>query len=254
MTRKLLILGGTTEGRRLAERLVGDPGFDATLSLAGRTSLPAPQPLPVRTGGFGGARGLADYIEREGVAALVVATHPYAATIADNAARAAEMTGIPALRWLRPAWTAEPGDRWSEHPSLEALADAIGLEPRRVFVTTGRQGAQAFLRAPQHRYWFRSVDPIDPPLNLPDATVWLDRGPYDLESEIALMQRHGIEVLVTKNSGGDATRAKLEAARRLGLDVLLVARPLKPPMPHVETLDAVLAWLDHGFGPKERGE
>ena len=253
MTAKLLILGGTTEGRRLAERLSADPRFEATLSLAGRTARPAPQALPTRIGGFGGVAGLSAYLRDERIDALIVATHPHAGTIAANAAEAARLASVPVVRWLRPGWTAVEGDRWIERATLEALADAIGPLARRVLVTTGRQGAAAFERAPQHRYWFRSVDPIDPPLDLPNAEFLLDRGPYDVEAEMALMRRLAIEILVAKNSGGTATHAKIEAARHLGVAVLLLARPAPADLATVETLDAVTAWLDHRFGPENRG-
>ncbi|MCX5496652.1 cobalt-precorrin-6A reductase [Kaistia dalseonensis] len=254
MTRTILILGGTTEGRLLAERLAGDSRYRAILSLAGRTAHPAPQALPTRIGGFGGVEGLAYYIRSEAIDALVLATHPYAGAIAANVASAANQTRRLAILWQRAPWAVALGDCWTHWPSLDALADAVGPVPKRVFVTIGRQGAHAFERAPQHRYLFRSVDPIDPPLALPHADLILDRGPFDIAAEIALMQRHGIEVVVSKNSGGEATYAKIEAARHLGLPVMMLDRPPSPAIPTVSTLDEVQAWLDHGFAPKNRGE
>ena len=155
--------------------------------------------------------------------------------------------------WQRPGWSVNPGDHWTRWPNLDRLADAIGPIPRRVFVTIGRQGAHAFERAPQHHYLFRSVDPIDPPLALPNAEFILDRGPYDVEDETELMRQHGIEIVVSKDSGGAATYAKIEAARRLALPVMLLDRPALPDIPTVDTLDAVLDWLVHeAFA--ERGE
>lgn len=254
MAHKLLILGGTTEGRRLAERLAGDSRFDATLSLAGRTADPAPLGLPTRSGGFGGVAGLIAYIAEHGVEAVIVATHPYAGRIAFHALEAAEAAGIPIIQWLRPGWSRTTGDRWTEFQTLEALADAIGPEPRRVFVTIGRQGAAVFERAPQHAYWFRSVDPILPALDLPKARYRLERGPFDAAAEAAFLRDAQIEVIVSKNSGGEATFGKIEAARRLGLPVLLLARPPQPDIQSVETLDGVLEWLAHRFGPEKRGE
>lgn len=253
MTLDILVLGGTTEGRELALRLAGDRRFRTILSLAGRTSEPLAIPLPTRIGGFGGAEGLADYIADNGIRALVVATHPFAAQIAVNAALAAKRTGIPAIRLLRPAWVRQAGDDWHEFPSLEALADALGATPRKVFVTVGRQEAHVFERAPQHHYLFRSIDPIDPPLRLPQAAFLLARGPFAIEDEMALMRAQGIEILVAKTSGGEATYAKIEAARQLGIAVYLVARPAPADLTEVGTVDAAMDWLDDVQRGSERG-
>jgi precorrin-6A/cobalt-precorrin-6A reductase len=254
MPLELLILGGTTEGRHLAERLAGDRRFRVTLSLAGRTQDPLSLDLPTRFGGFGGESGLAKYIDDNRIGALVVATHPFAAQIAANAATAAKATGVPILQWLRPQWDAVDGDRWTLFPSLRELVDAIGPERRRVFVTVGRQEAHGFERAPQHDYLFRSVDPIDPPLRLPHAATILDRGPFHVEAEARLMVAHGIELLVAKMSGGAPTYAKIEAARRLGVPVYLVSRPSPAGLPQAKTLEAVLDWLDQRALRAERGE
>ena len=254
MTLDLLLLGGTTEGRRLAAHLAGDPRFRATLSLAGRTTDPLPQALPTRFGGFGGAQGLSRYIADNGIDALVVATHPFAARIAAGAAAAAAETGVPALQWLRPLWRREPGDDWHFHDSLESLADALGQAPRRVFLTIGRQEAHVFERAPQHDYLVRSIEPIAPPLGLPKVDLVLARGPFDVDSEIALMRAHGTEIVVAKASGGAATHAKIEAARRLGLPVHMVSRPPPSGLPTVGALADVLGWLDQLAGGAARGE
>ncbi|MCX5513083.1 cobalt-precorrin-6A reductase [Kaistia algarum] len=254
MTLDILILGGTAEGRRLAERLAADRRFRATLSLAGRTADPLPLAVPARFGGFGGERGLADYIADKRIGALVVATHPFAARIAVNAAAAVRSTGVPALQWLRPAWERQAGDDWHLFSSLERLVDAIGEAPRRVFVTIGRQEAHAFERAPQHHYLFRTIDPIDPPLAFPHAMVLLARGPLAVEDEMRLMTEHGIELLVAKMSGGAATYAKIEAARRLRLPVYLVDRPAPADLARVETLAEVTEWLDQLAERAERGE
>jgi precorrin-6A/cobalt-precorrin-6A reductase len=221
---KLLILGGTAEARDLAARLAGDPRFDATLSLAGRTLEPAAQSLPTRIGGFGGVEGLAAYLGDHAIDILIDATHPFAVRISDNARRAAAKAGIPLLHLERPGWVPEAGDRWTEVPDQAAAALVLGQTPRRVFLTTGRLGVAAFRAAPQHRYLLRSIDPPEPQDLPPDCTVILARGPFSIEDETALMQAHGIEVLVTKNSGSPATYAKIAAARALGLDVLMVGR------------------------------
>ncbi|HWJ75686.1 MAG TPA: cobalt-precorrin-6A reductase [Kaistia sp.] len=253
MATRLLILGGTTEARALAARIAALPDYDAILSLAGRTAAPLAQAVPVRIGGFGGAAGLAAYIKAERIDALVVATHPFAAQIAANAAIAVRATGIPAVRLIRPPWQAGPGDDWQVFPALETLVAALGATPRRVLVTIGRQEAHAFVAAPHHYYWFRSIEPIEPPLRLPQAEFLLERGPFTIADEIALLSRHRIDVLATKNSGGEATRAKLDAARTLGIPVMMVARPPASGLLEVETIDAVLDFLRHHAPPAERG-
>ncbi len=253
MATRLLILGGTTEARTLALRLAAEPGYEAILSLAGRTSAPLPQAVPVRTGGFGGAEGLAAFLRAERFDALIVATHPFAARIGANAALAAGETGIPAIVLARPAWQAEAGDNWRGFPSLDSLVAALGDRARRILVTIGRQEAGAFQAAPQHEYWFRSIEPVSPPLDLPRAAYLLERGPFTLADEIALMRRHGIDLLVSKNSGGDATRAKLDAARALGLPVWMVDRPPPSGLQEVLTIDAMLDFLAHHAPPAERG-
>ncbi len=253
MASRLLILGGTTEARALALRLAAEPGYAAILSLAGRTSAPLPQAVPVRIGGFGGAVGLAAFLKAERIDALVVATHPFAERIAANAALAAGETGIPAIVLARPAWQAGPGDDWLGFASLRSLVAALGEQGRRILVTTGRQEAAAFEAAPQHAYWFRSIEPVEPPLALPKAHYLLERGPFTVADEIALMQLHRIDLVVSKNSGGDATRAKLDAARAFGLPVWMVDRPPPSGLPEALTIDAVLEFLAHHAPPAERG-
>jgi precorrin-6A/cobalt-precorrin-6A reductase len=238
---RLLILGGTTEASALARLLAKDARIAPTLSFAGRTLTPVAPPIPHRLGGFGGAAGLADYLRAERIAALVDATHPFAVRISANAEAAAGATGIPRLVLRRPRWTAIPGDNWHHVGTVADAAEALGDTPRRVFLTIGRQDLRPFQAAPRHSYLLRSVDPPDPALVPPKATVIAARGPFSEESERALMTEHAIEVLVTKNSGGD--NAKLRAARALGLPVIMVDRP---PMPSGETVadaPAALAWL-----------
>jgi precorrin-6A/cobalt-precorrin-6A reductase len=247
--RRVLILGGTGEARQLAERLVIRSGLEVMVSLAGRTEQPAVQPAPVRIGGFGGSEGLATFLATERFDALIDATHPYAAEISANAVRAATACGVRFLALKRPGWTAIAGDRWTEVDDVRAAVKALGNAPRRVFVAIGRKELAAFVEAPQHRYLIRSVDRLDPPLTVPDAIYVLGRGPFHESGDRALLMTHGVEILVTKNSGGPATYGKIAAARTLGLPVIMLRRPklAVSAAASVETIDDAVAWLDHAF-------
>jgi precorrin-6A/cobalt-precorrin-6A reductase len=251
--RKILILGGTSEARQLAGRLAGRPGLTVTLSLAGRTAAPLAQPVAVRIGGFGGAEGLAAYLQAERIDCLIDATHPYAARISANAAAAAATTGVPLLALRRPPWTKIPGDRWTEVADAEAAVAALGAAPCRVFLALGRQEIAAFAAAPQHHYLVRSVDPVDPPLNVPHAEYVLGRGPFSEDDDRDLLLRHGIEWLVAKNSGGSATYGKIAAAHALALPVILLRRPPLPAVPEVASVEAALAAIAHALPPADRG-
>jgi precorrin-6A/cobalt-precorrin-6A reductase len=246
-TSRILILGGTIEARLLAEALARRPGLAVTLSLAGRTAKPVPQPVPVRVGGFGGAKGLADYLRGKKIDALIDATHPYAATISANAAEAARKTGVPLLALTRAAWTKVDGDSWVEVATIDEAVRALGQAPRRVFLALGRKELQPFTAAPQHVYLIRSVDPIDPPLAVPHAICVAARGPFNEAEDRALLKRHRIDVVVAKNSGGTATYGKIAAARTLQLPVIMLARPALPEVPSLATVEEALAWLDHAI-------
>ena len=219
------MLGGTTEARELARQIAGDDRLEGTLSLAGMTRSPVLSPLDTRTGGFGGADALADYLRRNGIDVLVDATHPFASTISANAVTAAAAAGIPCLAVRRPAWEEVPGDRWIHVPDIGSAADALGEEPRRVFLTIGRKDLAPFRDGSRHRYIVRSVDPPPSDLLPPNATVIAARGPFALADEERLLRDHRIDTIVTKNSGGSATAAKLVAARNLGIPVVMVDRP-----------------------------
>jgi precorrin-6A/cobalt-precorrin-6A reductase len=240
---RVLILGGSSEASRLAARLAEEPGFAPTLSLAGRTRSPAPPPIPHRIGGFGGAAGLAAYLRQERIDCLVDATHPFAERISANAEAAAAATGTPRVVFTRPPWTPGPGDRWSECADAASAAQAIGAAPRRVFVTVGRLQLSAFEAAPQHDYLIRTIDPPEPAPNLPRSRLILARGPFGVEDEIELMRAEQIEIIVTKNSGGEATRAKLDAARALRIPAVLIRRPLSSQGATFYALDQVMDFL-----------
>jgi len=252
---RVLILGGTTEARLLAERLAPRRDLAVTLSLAGRTHNPVPHPVPVRIGGFGGAEGLADHLAAERIDRLIDATHPYAAQMSENAARAAARANVPLLALRRAPWTAVDGDRWTEVADTPAAARALGPNPRRVFLALGRNEIAAFETAPQHSYLVRSVDPVEPPLAVPHATYIQARGPFREEDDRTLLAAHAIDTVVSKNSGGSAAYGKIAAARALGAQVILLRRPALPDVAAVERIDDAAAWLDHppdhrpGHGP-----
>ncbi|BCH35441.1 precorrin-6A reductase [Mesorhizobium sp. L-8-10] len=254
MTHRILILGGTTEARQLAGKLAPRRDLDVTLSLAGRTQDPVAQPVPVRTGGFGGAEGLAAYLRDQEITLLVDATHPYAARISANAALAARQSGVPALRLHRPAWEPSPGDRWQMVDGAEDAVRALGAAARRIFLALGRQEIAPFETAPAHFFLIRSVDPVAPPLAVPDAAYILGRGPFGEAEELDLLERWRIDTIVCKNSGGTATYAKLAAARRLGIDVLMFRRPDTPDMPSAGSVEEALAMIDHRLTSTNRGE
>jgi precorrin-6A/cobalt-precorrin-6A reductase len=240
MTGQVLVLGGTGEARRLATALVVH-GVDVLTSLAGRVADPVLPEGAVRIGGFGGAAGLAGWLAEHRPRAVVDATHPFAAQITASAASAAATHGTPLLRLQRPGWTPQPGDSWRFVDSL-AEAAAAAAQYRSVFLTTGRQGVAAFAALPG-RVLVRSVDPPDEPLPV-GATLLLDRGPFSVADERALLREHAVDVVVTKDSGGHMTEAKLIAARELGVPVVLVRRPPLPPgVPTVATVEEALSWL-----------
>jgi precorrin-6A/cobalt-precorrin-6A reductase len=243
--RRILILGGTAEARQLAQKLVGRGDLAVTLSLAGRTATPAPQGVPVRIGGFGGSKGLAQYLAAERINVLIDATHPYAAVMSDSAARAVELIDVQLLALRRPPWVAVTGDRWIEVADAQHAVAALGKEPRRVFLALGRQELAPFRQAPQHHYLIRSVDPVSPPLAVPHATYVTGRGPFSEVEDRGLLRENRINAIVCKNSGGEATYGKIAAARSLQIEVIMIKRPTLPEMPAVETVDAVLQWLDH---------
>ncbi|GGQ56146.1 cobalt-precorrin-6A reductase [Couchioplanes azureus] len=235
LTGRVLLLGGTTEARALAGRV------PVISSLAGRTSRPLLPAGEVRIGGFGGVEGLVRYLRTERIGAVVDATHPFAATMTAHAAAATSQTGVPLLVLRRPGWRSGPGDVWHRVPHLPAAAALVPGLGERVFLTTGRQSIAAF--AALDGCWFlsRSVERPAPPLPR-RLEVLLDRGPFTVDGERELLRRHRIEVLVTKDSGGGA--AKLDAARELGLPVVMVDRPPLPAdVATAATVDEAVAWL-----------
>jgi precorrin-6A/cobalt-precorrin-6A reductase len=239
----LLILGGTSEASALARRLADKPGVAAMLSLAGATVNPAQAPIPQRIGGFGGVEGLTAFLVRERIGAVIDATHPFASRMSANAVAACRATDTPLVVFTRPPWTRELGDRWVEVATIDEAVDALGALPKTAFLTQGRLQLAAFARVPQHRYIVRAIDRPEEIDALPDCKLILARGPFSLADEVALMRSEGVEALVTKNSGGRATYPKIEAARALGIEVIIVRRPPAPEAETLHDLDAVMAWI-----------
>ena len=203
--------------------------------------------MPVRSGGFGGAAGLADYLTKQRTDALIDATHPYANVISANATEAARRTQVPFVALRRPPWPAVAGDRWTEVSDVSEAVRTLGPAPRRVFVALGRNELAPLLAAPRHHYLIRSVDPVDPPLALPHVTYVTGRGPFREADDRALMSGHGIDTVIAKNSGGAATYGKIAAARALGIGVVLLRRRPALDGPAVETVEDAIAWLDHAL-------
>lgn len=242
---RILVLGGTEEARLLASRLDGDDRYAPVTSLAGVTQDPEPIDGETRSGGFGGAAGLEDFIKSEAVELVIDAAHPFAATISANAVKASERAGVACLRLERPPWGKGAGDNWTPVPDVEQAVRAIP-EGARAFVTVGRQEIALFFARGDIHVIARM---IEPPVELPpaDAEVILARPPFTLAQERNLMAEKKISVLVTKNAGSAATRPKVDAARELGLPVIMVSRPGKPTVPTAQTVEGVIDLVERSI-------
>ena len=249
MPLRVLILGGTTEASTLARKVAGDTRLAPILSLAGRTASPRPQPIPTRVGGFGGIEGLVDFLRREAIDAVVDATHPYADQMSAHAVAGCAEAGVPLASLVRPEWTRRTDDRWQVVSDAEAAARALGAEPRRIFLSLGRQDLHVFAIAPQHHYLARLIERPEQERLPPDLRLLQARGPFDRDAEERLLREERIDVVVSRNSGGAATYGKIEAARTLGLPVVMIARPDKPAGKVMTDIDACVAWL-HGLAPR----
>jgi precorrin-6A/cobalt-precorrin-6A reductase len=239
---RLLILGGTTEATALARRIANRPDLDPVLSFAGRTRNPLPPPIPFRVGGFGGVAGLETYLTEWKHGAVIDATHPFAVQISRNAVAACRKVGVPIAGLTRPPWRQQNDDRWTNVADIAGAVRALGDRPRRVFLTIGGVQLAEFGQAPQHRFLVRTIDPLESAFTF-DRLI-LARGPFSVEDEIALMRDERIDTLVTKNSGGLATEAKIKAARLLGIEVVIVDRPAPEEYAAFHAIDEVLAWIE----------
>jgi precorrin-6A/cobalt-precorrin-6A reductase len=248
---RLLILGGASEASALAARLCERKDIAATVSLAGRTRNPDLPKLATRIGGFGGVDGLRAYLRDEGIKAVVDATHPFAAQMSRHAADACSAEGVPLLSFTRPAWERAAGDAWIEVATIEAAVAALGDAPKRVLLTQGRLQIAAFAKAP-HRYIVRAIEPPESLDAFPHGRLILARAPFDLAQEEELMRDEKIEMVVSKNSGGAATYAKIAAARNLRIPVVMLARPALPDVARTHDLDRALAWVGARAAHRDR--
>ena len=241
--RRILLLGGTDDSRALAEWLAGTAGVEVISSLAGRTERPLALPGSLRIGGFGGVEALVRYLDAERIDLLVDATHPFAARISANAEAACRQSGTPRLVVQREPWEPVAGDRWIRVPDAKAAAESLSGLAKRVFLTVGRQELTPF--EPLRDIWFlvRMIDPPRQALPFSQSHVVLGRGPFEEGCEHSLFQEHRIEALVTKNSGGAATYAKVAVARQLELPVVMIDRPASPPGETAESLEQARTWI-----------
>jgi precorrin-6A/cobalt-precorrin-6A reductase len=244
MRPNLLILAGTTEATAFA-RAAAERGISGTVSFAGRVERPLRQPLPQRVGGFGGAAGLEDHLRSQRITHVVDATHPFAAQMSRNAVTACARAGVPLIALTRPAWGQVAGDRWTCVSDIAGAVAALDRPRLRVMLAVGRMHLAEFAPNPQHHYLLRLVDPPAVPLPFPEAEVIVDRGPFLEAADRALMERHGTELVVSKNSGGAGAYAKIAAARALGLPVVMIDRPQLPERREAHEVDAVFDWIAH---------
>ncbi len=240
---RLLILGGTADAVALARQAADQVGLEVTYSLAGVTANPNLPDCRIRRGGFEGADGFAAYLVAEGIDRVLDATHPFAGQIAANAAHACGRAGVARLKYLRPAWPAEPGDDWRNVADIAAAAEALGQFAHRAFLTLGARDLGAFAGLTEIWFLVRLIEPPGGDIPLAQYEIRQGRGPFGLADEKALMEEHGIDALVSRNSGGTAIAAKLGAARELGIPVVMIQRPTPPPGEIATTTDEVLDWI-----------
>ncbi|MFT4961012.1 MAG: precorrin-6A/cobalt-precorrin-6A reductase [Paracoccaceae bacterium] len=238
----LLVLGGTTEATALAHAL-NDGGYNAIFSYAGRVAHPKAQPLPTRVGGFGGVDGLVDYLGVHQISHVIDATHPFAAQMSRNAVAACAKVGVKLIALTRPEWSAVPGDHWTHVADMAAAVTALNRAPCRVMLAIGKLNLAGFAVHQQHHYLLRLID--EPTIGLPftNCDVVVAQGPFEYADDLALMRAHKIDLLVSKNAGGTAARAKIDVARELAIKVVMIDRPKVANLGEVASVAAVLDWI-----------
>ncbi len=239
--KSVLLLGGTEEAYRLAEKIAQEPDWCCITSLAGVTRNPKIPPGELIKGGFGGVEGMAGYLRERGVSALIDATHPFADQISRNAFETCGKTGTPLLRLERPPWPAQP--HWQCKSNVKEAARFFQNREERVLLTIGRQEADEFHISPSSYFLVRMIDPPDSPLKISNHDLLLMRGPFSVESERRILRDNRIDWLITKNSGGKSGSNKLIAAEEEGVSVCLINRPELPDGEKVETVDEAAEWL-----------
>ena len=242
----VLILGGTSEAYELAEKLVlevGGQGFRILTSLRGSTQKPRLPKGDHRIGGFGGVDGLKNFLREEEVSHVIDATHPFAEQISRNAVHACRSSQLPLIRLERPSWEPVSEDNWILKPDLKSAAEWLRNHPQRVLLTTGHRDLDVFRDAHESFFLIRTIEPVSLPEGFPDAENLIARGPFSMDEEIALMRSWKISLLLCKNSGGEASFAKLLAARELSIPVLMMKRPELPEVSQTESIDEVVKWL-----------
>ena len=241
---RVLLLGGTTEAGHIALALA-EAGVAGTFSYAGRTAMPVAQPLPMRMGGFGSIDGLVEYLQRGQITHVIDATHPFAVQISRNAVEACIQTAIPLIAYERAHWVAVAGDDWHHVSHTDAAVAVLPSEPARIFLAIGKQHLNPFAAQPQHFYLLRLVDAPAATVPFPEAEVVLARGPFTVEGDLELLRSRRITHVVAKNAGGEAAKAKLDAARILGLPVIMIDRPLLPERWTATSVREIMCWLHH---------
>lgn len=224
---------------------MAERGLTGTVSFAGRVDRPVRQPLPQRVGGFGGAKGLARYLKTERITHLIDATHPFATQMSRNAVEAANLASVPLIALTRAPWTAQDGDDWRHVADIATAVTALDRPACNVMLAVGRMHLTDFAPNPQHRYLLRLVDPPKTPPPFPRHEVIVDRGPFSEDGDRRLMETHGIDLIVSKNSGGAGAYAKIAAARALGLPVVMIDRPATPVRHEAASVPDVLEWIAH---------
>jgi precorrin-6A/cobalt-precorrin-6A reductase len=242
---RVLILGGTVDASQLAIQASAIEGIEVIVSLAGRTRQPAKINVETRIGGFGGASGLVNYLQDNAIALLIDATHPYAAQISLNAVEAAKISGIPHLMLVRPEWQRIKGDRWMEVDDLQAAMNLLPGLAKRVFLTIGRQELSVFADLEDIWFLMRMIDSPTSNTPIPKGKLLLKREHFTLTQERELLKQYQIQALISKNSGGKATYAKIIAARELKLPVVMVKRPTIPESDLVTDVKGALKWLEN---------